>query len=180
MNEISKYLTSFILKNINFSLQPTKNGSSSKLRFGENVNTLQHIEPLNSSHKFIQKIQEDIFIANEKWKIFRDSSERIVDENPFYEKLPNGVQNKNYSSISQKFRSIIESQPFFNFSSTLFLNNSTEKSIEELPNTKITVYLHYFFSPNDSQIIDPNKINKYFQKCMQKIFIWFYTVFEIL
>lgn len=173
MNEISKYLTSFILKNINFYQQSTKNWSSSTVRSGKNVST-PYIEPLNSSHEFIQKIQEDIFIANEKWKSFRDSSKRSIEENTFYGERPNGIRNKNYSTIPKKIRSIIESQPFFNFSSTLFLNNSSEKSIEELPNTKITVYLHYFLSPNDSQIINPNKINKYFQKCMQKIFIWFY------
>ena len=49
-------------------------------------------------------------------------------------------------------------------------SQATEKS------SNIKIYLHYFLSPDDPSMeqLDPTKINIYFQKCMQKIFIWFF------
>lgn len=175
MNEISKFITKFILKNMN------------------NTN----IEPLNTSHLYIKRIQHDIFIANKEWNKYimlylRNSQKRGVgkDQNAVVGKgkiqsTPNTFlltlnseekpivpkKGDRYNLISQKMRSIIESQPFFNKS--FEINFSEQHSGNQ---SQIKVHLHYFLSPNDPSIkeLDPEKINIYFQKCMQKIFIWFY------
>ena len=181
MNEISKYLTNFIS---NLPSRVTEKPSKICLPSHEKINT---------SHPYLQIIQKDIFTAN---KMFSKRNSFVKNTNQ-EKQLHKGTK---YTQIPPKMRSIIESQPFFNktfefsftekesnfstlrFEKLIFDSGDASAKNVNLPSqaseklSNIKIYLHYFLSPDDPSMeqLDPTKINIYFQKCMQKIFIWFF------
>jgi hypothetical protein len=147
MNEISKYLTLYIREQF------------------KNI----HLEKINKNHKFIKKIKKDISIANEEFyrrevdaKIhFSESTKKNKEQRQL-------LKGSKYEQISENIRSIIERQSFF--------NKVFEFSFGNPPTSVIKIHLHYFLSSQDASIreLDIEKVNIFLQKCMQKIYIWFY------
>lgn len=144
MNEISKYLTDYIREQFKHV----------------------HLEKIDKNHKFIKIIKQDILSANEQWKIrmrtfrFEPDADRTI------------AKGAKYDQISDKIRSLIERQTFFNKTFEFSFGGGSD----DRPSSVIKIHLHYFLSSTDPSIrvLDVNKVSKYLQKCMQKIYVWFY------